>query len=143
MKLLVSLIFVIVNLYYILVVNFTLLNVTVINTTSTSVTVRCTTTYTAMGHYCKITINGLTNMLSFNGNTVTVSITGLVLASNTTYTASLVDSSGLPLTDTCITVEDSITTTEPILSTVLTLMSMIPTTSIMTSSVPPTLGKHK
>ena len=48
-------------------------------------------------------------MSSFNGNTATVSVTGLTSNTTYTYTASLVDSSGLPLTDTCITVEDLIT----------------------------------
>ena len=96
---------------YILDIDFSLLNVTVINTTSSSVTVRCTTTYTAMGRYCKITINGLTNMSPFNGNTATVSIIGLIPNTTYTYTASLVNiSTGLPLTDTCITLEGNFMT---------------------------------
>ena len=46
-------------------------------------------------------------MSLFNGNTATVSITGL---QHYTYTASFVNISGLPLTDTCITVEGNFMT---------------------------------
>ena len=60
-------------------------------------------------------------MLLYGRNTATFSITGLTYNTTYTYTASLVNISGLPLTDTCIIVDGNFMTLDlppPILNSI-------------------------
>ena len=77
-----------------------------------NVTINCTTIFDCSSTcYCQVKVNGLTpQMTMFTNNEATVPVTGLMANTQYSYTASLVNRSGLPFDNACIMRRSQFTT---------------------------------
>ena len=95
----------------VVVVNLGYLNVTDVDVGTNDATVYCTSAFACPSTcYCQVEVNGTTLSEIFSSNEATVAITDLASNTSYSYTASLVDGSGLPFDGACIVRIDSFTT---------------------------------